>query len=75
MDLIHRTISEIDNLDGEGKGYFDILSIDFEKCKLKLRDIPTGGELMVDLTPKVTVTKKGKKVNKLKKFHFHFISD
>lgn len=59
-DKIYQAISEVENLDGENKGLFEILAIDFVKNQVKVKDIPTEGEMLIDLTPKAVVTKKGK---------------
>ena len=63
LQSIYQSISEVENLDGENKGLFEIMMVDFEKNKVKVRDITTDGELMIDLTPKAVVTKQGKKRN------------
>lgn len=60
MEQIMNTLSEVENLDGQSKGMFDLLHLDFQKSQVKVRDLTTDGELLIDLTPKVTVTKKGK---------------
>ena len=60
MEQIMNTLSEVENLDGQSKGMFDLIHLDFQKSQIKVRDLTTDGEMLIDLTPKVTVTKKGK---------------
>jgi len=63
MDYLWDCISQIENLDGKTTGYFDIMMIDFDNSQVKLRDLTTNGELMIDLSPKITVTDKGDNPN------------
>lgn len=62
---IIRLLGEVDCLSCKEKGMIDLLNIDFENNKTKIKCINCGAIMSVDLTPKPKLVKKGRKIKKI----------
>lgn len=65
MQGIMRNLGEVNCPSCEEQGMMDPLMIDYQHNKAKTKCINCGGEAMVDLTPPATLTKKGRKIQKM----------
>jgi len=62
---IMKLISEVDCLSCKEKGFSDVLMIDFENNKSRIKCYNCGAIMNVDLTPSAKLVKKGRKIKKI----------
>ena len=65
MEIIMKSLSEVDCLTCKEKGVFEILAVDFEKNSTRIKCWNCQAVMQVDLTPTAKLTKKGKKIKKM----------
>jgi len=65
IESIMRAIHEVDCTSCGEKGFVDVLSIDFAKDDIKLKCLNCEAELAIQVTPKATISKKGRKIKKI----------
>jgi hypothetical protein len=63
---IVKAISEVDCLSCKEKGYNDIIGLDFVENKAKVKCLNCEAMMEIDLTPSAKLTKKGRKIKKMK---------
>lgn len=74
MDGIMRSLSQIDCPSCKEQHCMDPMMIDYANNKMKAQCYNCSAEMMVDMTPPTTLTKKGRKINKISDIKYASIS-
>lgn len=65
LDTIRRMLQEVECLSCQEMGYMNMLNVDFENNKTKVKCNHCDAEMAVDLTPSAKLSKKGKQIKKM----------